>query len=97
MHLHHRRQVNLPLLHTTMACGAGFLAEREAARPMVPRAGKECCSLRVRRARLRGGVGSAAFAAARFDSGVDTAWVRERIKDREGEEALRSARNGETG
>ena len=64
-------------------------------------------------ASLRGGVGYAAFAAAKaglravaqsaarelgpknihvahlvIDSGVDTAWVRERIKEREGEAAL---------
>ena len=64
---------------------------------------------------MRGGIGYAAFAAAKFglravaqcaarelgpnnihvahliiDAGVDTAWVRERIKEREGEEAMKN-------
>ncbi len=115
--------VNFPLLETTervfrkvweMACCAGFLAGREAARLMLPR-GRGALFFTGATASLRGGVGYAAFAAAKFglravaqsaarelgpknihvahlviDSGVDTAWVRERIKEREGEEALRN-------
>jgi len=113
--------VNFPLLDTTervfrkvweMACYSGFLAGREAARLMLPR-GRGAIFFTGATASLRGGVGYAAFAAAKFglravaqsaarelgprnihvahlviDSGVDTAWVRERIKAREGEEAL---------
>ena len=115
--------VNFPLLETTervfrkvweMACYAGFLAGREAARLMLPH-GRGALFFTGATASLRGGVGYAAFAAAKFglravaqsaarelgpknihvahlviDSGVDTAWVRERIKQREGEEALRN-------
>ena len=113
--------VNFPLLETTervfrkvweMACYSGFLAGREAARLMLPR-GRGCIFFTGATASLRGGIGYAAFASAKFglravaqsmarelgpknihvahliiDSGVDTAWVRERIKEREGEEAL---------
>ena len=113
--------VNFPLLDTTervfrkvweMACYSGFLAGREAARLMLPR-GKGALFFTGATASLRGGVGYAAFAAAKaglrmmaqsaarelgpknihvahlvIDSGVDTAWVRERLKEREGEEAL---------
>ena len=113
--------VNFPLLDTTervfrkvweMACYSGFLAGREAARLMLPR-GKGAIFFTGATASLRGGVGYAAFAAAKaglravaqsaarelgpknihvahlvIDSGVDTAWVRERIKQREGEGAL---------
>ena len=113
--------VNFPLLDTTervfrkvweMACYAGFLAAREAARLMLPR-GRGALFFTGATASLRGGVGYAAFAAAKFglravaqsaarelgpknihvahlviDAGVDTAWVRERIKEWEGEEAL---------
>ncbi len=113
--------VNFPLLDTTervfrkvweMACYSGFLAGREAARLMLPRA-KGAIFFTGATASLRGGVGYAAFAAAKaglravaqsaarelgpknihvahlvIDSGVDTAWVRERIKQREGEDAL---------
>ncbi|ODT21850.1 MAG: short-chain dehydrogenase [Kaistia sp. SCN 65-12] len=113
--------VNFPLLDTTervfrkvweMACYSGFLAGREAARLMLPR-GKGAIFFTGATASLRGGVGYAAFAAAKaglravaqsaarelgpknihvahlvIDSGVDTAWVRERIKQREGEDAL---------
>ena len=113
--------VNFPLLDTTervfrkvweMACYSGFLAGREAARLMLPR-GKAAIFFTGATASLRGGVGYAAFAAAKaglrmvaqsaarelgpknihvahlvIDSGVDTAWVRERLKEREGEEAL---------
>jgi NAD(P)-dependent dehydrogenase (short-subunit alcohol dehydrogenase family) len=114
--------VNFPLLETTervfrkvweMACYSGFLAGREAARLMLPR-GQGAIFFTGATASLRGGVGYAAFAAAKFglravaqsaarelgpknihvahlviDAGVDTAWVRDRIKAREGEEALR--------
>jgi NAD(P)-dependent dehydrogenase (short-subunit alcohol dehydrogenase family) len=113
--------VNYPLVDTTervfrkvweMACYAGFLAGREAARLMLPR-GRGCIFFTGATASLRGGVGYAAFASAKFglravaqsaarelgprhihvahliiDAGVDTAWVRERIKEREGEPAL---------
>jgi NAD(P)-dependent dehydrogenase (short-subunit alcohol dehydrogenase family) len=114
--------VQFPLLDTTervfrkvweMGCYAGFLAGREAARLMLPR-GRGAIFFTGATASLRGGVGYAAFAAAKFglravaqsaarelgpknihvahlviDAGVDTKWVRERIRDREGEEALR--------
>jgi NAD(P)-dependent dehydrogenase (short-subunit alcohol dehydrogenase family) len=113
--------VNLPLLETTervfrkvweMACYSGFLAGREAARLMLPR-GRGSIFFTGATASLRGSVGYAAFASAKFglravaqaaarelwpknihvahliiDSGVDTAWVRERIKEREGQAAL---------
>jgi NAD(P)-dependent dehydrogenase (short-subunit alcohol dehydrogenase family) len=113
--------VNFPLLETTervfrkvweMACCAGFLTAREAARLMLPR-GAGNIFFTGATAGLRGGVGYAAFASAKFglravaqsaarelgpqnihvahliiDAGVDTAWVRERIKEREGEAAL---------
>jgi NAD(P)-dependent dehydrogenase (short-subunit alcohol dehydrogenase family) len=114
--------VNFPLLETTervfrkvweMACYSGFLAGREAARLMLPR-GRGCIFFTGATASLRGGIGYAAFASAKFglravaqsmarelgpknihvahliiDAGVDTAWVRERIREREGEEALK--------
>src|SRR5262249_4145539 len=113
--------VNFPLLETTervfrkvweMACYAGFLAGREAARLLLPH-GRGCIFFTGATASVRGGVGYAAFASAKFglravaqsmarelgakklhvaplisDAGVDTAWVRERIREREGEEAL---------
>ncbi|HEV2300249.1 MAG TPA: SDR family NAD(P)-dependent oxidoreductase [Stellaceae bacterium] len=113
--------VNFPLLETTervfrkvweMACYAGFLSAREAARLMLPR-GHGNLFFTGATAGLRGGIGYAAFASAKFglravaqsaarelgpqgihvahlviDAGVDTAWVRERIKEREGEAAL---------
>jgi NAD(P)-dependent dehydrogenase (short-subunit alcohol dehydrogenase family) len=113
--------VNYPLLETTarvfrkvweMACYAGFLSGREAARHMLPR-GRGSIFFTGATAGLRGGVGYAAFASAKFglravaqaaarelgpqgihvahlviDSGVDTAWVRERIRERGGDEAL---------
>jgi NAD(P)-dependent dehydrogenase (short-subunit alcohol dehydrogenase family) len=113
--------VNFPLLDTTsrvfrkvweMACFAGFLSGREAARHMLPR-GQGSLFFTGATAGLRGGVGYAAFAAAKFglravaqsaarelgprglhvahlviDSGVDTAWVRERIRERSGDEAI---------
>jgi NAD(P)-dependent dehydrogenase (short-subunit alcohol dehydrogenase family) len=113
--------VNFPLLETTervfrkvweMACYSGFLAGREAARLMLSR-GRGSMFFTGATASLRGGVGYAAFASAKFglravaqaaarelwpknihvahliiDSGVDTGWVRERIKEREGQSAL---------
>ena len=113
--------VNYPLLDTTervfrkvweMACYSGFLTAREAARLMLPHR-RGCIFFTGATASLRGGVGYAAFASAKFglravaqsaarelgpknihvahliiDAGVDTAWVRERIKEREGEAAL---------
>lgn len=113
--------VNFPLLETTarvfrkvweMACYAGFLSGREAARHMLPR-GRGSIFFTGATAGLRGGAGYAAFASAKFglravaqaaarelgpqgihvahliiDSGVDTEWVRERIRARGGEEAL---------
>jgi NAD(P)-dependent dehydrogenase (short-subunit alcohol dehydrogenase family) len=113
--------VHFPLLDTTervfrkvweMACYSGFLAGREAARLMLPR-GRGCIFFTGATASLRGGVGYAAFASAKFglravaqsaarelgprnihvahlviDAGVDTAWVRERIRDAEGGTAL---------
>src|SRR5579871_3031597 len=113
--------VNYPLIETTervfrkvweMACYGGFLTGREAARLMVPRE-RGCIFFTGATASLRGGVGYAAFASAKFglravaqsaarelgpknihvahlviDSGVDTAWVRDRIKEQEGDAAL---------
>jgi NAD(P)-dependent dehydrogenase (short-subunit alcohol dehydrogenase family) len=113
--------VNFPLVETTervfrkvweMACYAGFLTAREAARLMLAR-GRGNIFFTGATAGLRGGVGYAAFASAKFglralaqsaarelgpknihvahliiDAGVDTAWVRARIKEREGEAAL---------
>ena len=113
--------VNFPLLETTervfrkvweLACYAGFLAGREAAALMLPR-GRGDLFFTGATASLRGGIGYAAFASAKFglravaesaarelgpkgihvahliiDAGVDTQWVRERIKAREGEAAL---------
>src|SRR6188508_3674915 len=115
--------VNFPILDTTervfrkvweMACYSGFLAGREAARLMLPH-GKGNIFFTGATASLRGGVGYAAFAAAKFglraiaqsaarelgpknihvahlviDAGVDTQWVRERIREREGDEALKN-------
>ncbi|OAN75701.1 short-chain dehydrogenase [Sulfitobacter sp. EhC04] len=106
--------VQFPFVETTervfrkvweMACYAGFLSGREAARHMLPR-GKGCLFFTGATAGLRGGKGYAAFASAKFglravaesaarelmpqgihvshlviDSGVDTAWVRQRIAD----------------
>jgi NAD(P)-dependent dehydrogenase (short-subunit alcohol dehydrogenase family) len=103
--------VNFPILETTdrvfrkvweMACWAGFVSGREAARLMLPH-GKGNIFFTGATASLRGGSGFAAFASAKFglravaqamarelgpknihvahliiDSGVDTAWVRER-------------------
>jgi NAD(P)-dependent dehydrogenase (short-subunit alcohol dehydrogenase family) len=119
--------VNFPLVETTarvfrkvweMACYSGFLTGREAARLMIPR-GKGCIFFTGATAGLRGGVGYAAFASAKFglralaqsaarelgpmnihvahlviDAGVDTAWVRERIKARGGDEALAGLKPG---
>jgi NAD(P)-dependent dehydrogenase (short-subunit alcohol dehydrogenase family) len=113
--------VNFPLLETTervfrkvweLACYAGFLAGREAARLMLPH-GRGNIFFTGATASLRGGVGYGAFASAKaglraaaesmarelgpknihvahlvIDAGVDTAWVRDRIRQREGEAAL---------
>src|SRR5271169_3620524 len=113
--------VNFPILETTdrvfrkvweMACWAGFIAGREAARIMVPR-NRGAIFFTGATAGLRGGIGYAAFASAKFalrglaqsmarelgpknihvshlviDAGVDTAFVRGRIAEREGQEAL---------
>ena len=113
--------VNFPLLETTervfrkvweMACYAGFLTGREAARLMLSRA-RGNIFFTGATAGMRGGIGYTAFASAKFglravaqsaarelgpqgihvahlviDAGVDTAWVRERIKEREGEAAI---------
>ena len=113
--------VNFPILENTervfrkvweMACYGGFLAGREAARLMLPH-GKGTILFTGATASLRGGIGYAAFASAKFglravaqsmarelgpknihvahliiDAGVDTAFVRDRIKARGGEEAL---------
>src|SRR5215211_7245532 len=66
--------VNFPLLETTervfrkvweMACYSGFLAGREAARLMLPR-GRGCIFFTGATASLRGGIGYAAFASAKF-------------------------------
>jgi NAD(P)-dependent dehydrogenase (short-subunit alcohol dehydrogenase family) len=115
--------VQFPLLETTervfrkvweMACYAGFLAAREAARLMLPR-GRGSIFFTGATASLRGSAGYAAFASAKsglralaqsaarelgprnihvahlvIDAGVDTAWVRERIREAGGEEALAS-------
>src|ERR1700735_3459973 len=65
--------VNFPLLETTervfrkvweLACYAGFLSGREAARLMLPR-GKGCIFFTGATASLRGGKGYAAFASAK--------------------------------
>jgi NAD(P)-dependent dehydrogenase (short-subunit alcohol dehydrogenase family) len=113
--------VNFPILETTdrvfkkvweMACWAGFVTGREAARLMLPRGGGNIFFTGAT-ASLRGGSGFAAFASAKFglravaqsmarelmpnnihvahliiDSGVDTAWVRERREQMWGKEAL---------
>ncbi|HUZ11622.1 MAG TPA: SDR family NAD(P)-dependent oxidoreductase [Caulobacteraceae bacterium] len=115
--------VNFPILDTTervfrkvweMACYGGFLTGREAARRMLPR-GAGSIFFTGATASLRGGVGYAAFASAKFglravaqsmarelgpkglhvahliiDAGVDTAFVRERIRARGGEAAVAS-------
>ena len=115
--------VNFALVDTTervfrkvweMACYAGFLTGREAARTMLAR-GKGSILFTGATASVRGGIGYAAFAAAKaglrsvaqsaarelgpqgihvahliIDAGVDTAFVRERIKAHGGEEELAS-------
>ena len=113
--------IHLPLLETTervfrkvweLACYAGFLTAREAARLMLAH-GLGNIFFTGATASRRGGIGYAAFAAAKFglravaestarelapngihvahliiDAGVDTEWVRGRIREREGEAAL---------
>jgi NAD(P)-dependent dehydrogenase (short-subunit alcohol dehydrogenase family) len=107
--------VNFPLLETTervfrkvweLACYAGFLSGREAARVMLPH-GRGSIFFTGATASVRGGSGYAAFASAKFglravaqsmarelgprnihvahlviDAGVNTAWVRDRIRQR---------------
>jgi NAD(P)-dependent dehydrogenase (short-subunit alcohol dehydrogenase family) len=119
--------VNYPLLETTervfrkvweMACYSGFLTAREAARLMLPRE-RGALFFTGATASIRGGVGYAAFASAKFglraiaqsaarelgpknihvahliiDAGVDTAWVRDRIREREGEVGLANLEPG---
>jgi len=113
--------VTFPLVDTTervfrkvweMACYAGFLTGREAARLMLAR-GRGSLFFTGATASLRGGAGYAAFASAKaglrmiaqsaarelgprsihvahlvIDAGVDTAWVRERIAERAGADAV---------
>ena len=113
--------VNFPVLDTTervfrkvweLACYAGFLTGREAARLMLSRGGG-CIFFTGATASMRGGIGYAAFASAKsglravaqsmarelgpknihvahliIDAGVDTAFVRERIKQQAGPQAL---------
>ncbi len=120
--------VNFPLLDTTervfrkvweMACYAGFLTGREAARLMLPR-GQGTILFTGATASLRGGIGYAAFASAKFglravaqsmarelgpknihvahliiDAGVDTEFVRERIRARGGDAAVASIAAGQ--
>jgi NAD(P)-dependent dehydrogenase (short-subunit alcohol dehydrogenase family) len=78
--------VNKPLIETTeklffkaweLACYAGFLVGREAARVMMPR-GRGTILFTGATASLRGGKGFAAFAAAKFGlRGVAQAMARE--------------------
>jgi NAD(P)-dependent dehydrogenase (short-subunit alcohol dehydrogenase family) len=115
--------VYFPVLDTTervfrkvweMACYAGFLTGREAARALVAR-GRGSLFFTGATASLRGAAGFAAFASAKaglravaqsmarelgpqnvhvahlvIDAGVDTAFVRDRIREHGGEEALES-------
>ena len=115
--------VYFPLLETServffkvweMACKAGFLTGREAARLMLAR-GKGSIFFTGATASLRGGIGYAAFASAKgglrlmaqsmarelgpqnihvahliIDAGVDTDFVRDRIRSTRGEEAVAS-------
>ena len=99
-----------------MACYGGFLTGREAAKRMLPR-GAGSIFFTGATASLRGGVGYAAFASAKFglravaqslarelgpdgihvahliiDSGVDTEFVRGRIRARGGEAAVENLR-----
>jgi NAD(P)-dependent dehydrogenase (short-subunit alcohol dehydrogenase family) len=113
--------VYFPILETTervfrkvweMACHAGFLTGREAARALLAH-GRGSLFFTGATASLRGSVGFAAFAAAKaglralaqsmarelgpqnihvahlvIDAGVDTAFVRDRIRAAQGEAAL---------
>ena len=113
--------VQFPLTETTdrvfrkvweMACFAGFVTMREAARIMLPR-GQGKIFVTGATAGMRGNPGYAAFAAAKsglrataqsaarelwpqgihvaqlvIDAGVNTAWVRARMTERIGEQAL---------
>ncbi|MEN9855637.1 MAG: hypothetical protein RLZZ157_763 [Pseudomonadota bacterium] len=120
--------VQFPLVETTarvfrkvweMACFAGFLAGREAAKHMLAR-GKGSIFFTGATAGIRGGAGYSAFASAKFglravaqsaarelgplgihvahlviDAGVDTAWVRERIRASAGDDALAAIQPGQ--
>ncbi len=111
--------VNFPLLDTTdrvftkvweLACKAGFLSGREAARIMLDHGRGGSIFFTGATASLRGGSGYAAFASAKaglrmmaqamarelgpqnihvahlvIDAGVDTAFVRERIREAHGD------------
>ena len=102
-----------------MACFAGFLTGREAARHMLPRKHGSIFFTGATAA-LRGGVGYAAFASAKFglravaqaaarelgpqgihvahliiDAGVDTSWVRERLRERGGDAAIDAIQPGQ--
>lgn len=113
--------VQFPLLDTTdrvfrkvweMACFAGFVTLREAARIMLPR-GTGKIFVTGATAGMRGNTGYSAFSAAKsglrataqsaarelwpqgihvahlvIDAGVDTAWVRARVEERIGADAL---------
>ncbi|MDF1768075.1 SDR family NAD(P)-dependent oxidoreductase [Maricaulis sp.] len=113
--------VNFPLLETTdrvftkvweLACKAGFLSGREAARIMLENGRGGSIFFTGATASLRGGSGYAAFASAKaglrmmaqamarelgpknihvahlvIDAGVDTAFVRERIRAAHGADA----------
>lgn len=113
--------VRYPLLETTdrvftkvweLACKAGFLTGREAARIMLEH-GRGSIFFTGATASLRGGAGYAAFASAKaglrmvaqamarelgpqnihvahlvIDAGVDTRFVRDRIRETHGEETL---------
>jgi len=113
--------VQFPIAETTdrvfrkvweMACFAGFVTVREAARIMAPRR-QGAIFVTGATAAMRGNPGYAAFAAAKaglravaqsaarelwpqglhvahlvIDAGVDTAWVRARMAERLGEEAM---------
>ena len=117
--------VNFPLLETTervfrkvweLACYAGFLTGREAARTMLPH-GRGSIFFTGATASMRGGSGYAAFASAKFGlravaqsmarelgpknihvahlviyAGVDTAWVRDRIRQSGREDRLEPGR-----
>ena len=76
--------VRFPLVETTsrvfskvweMACFAGFLTAREAARVMTPR-GRGTILFTGATASMRGGKGYSAFAAAKVDGSIDGVFTR---------------------